>query len=97
MRVNGAVPTEMTIHTCRVSGTVTQTSDELTAVELPAEVVERVDARLPRTEFDSADAYVAYVLEEVLARVESETDDDFATADEAQVRDRLESLGYLDS
>ena len=87
----------MTIHTCRVSGTVTQTSDELTAVELPAEVVERVDARLPRTEFDSPDAYVAYVLEEVLAHVESETDDDFATADEAQVRDRLESLGYLDS
>ena len=87
----------MTIHTCRVSGTVTQTSDELTAVELPAEVVERVDARLPRTEFDSPDAYVAYVLEEVLARVESETTDEFATADEAQVRDRLESLGYLDS
>ena len=87
----------MTIHTCWGSESVTQTSDELTAVELPADVVERVDARLPRTEFDSVDAYVAYVLEEVLAGVEATTDDEFATADEAQVRDRLASLGYLDS
>lgn len=67
------------------------------SVELPAEVVERVDERLPRTEFDSTEEYIAFVMEEVLARVEAEPDDEeFDTVDENQVKDRLESLGYLD-
>jgi hypothetical protein len=59
-------------------------------------VVEQVEERLPRTEFDSTGEYIAYVLEEVLYRVDAETDDgDFETVGEEQVRDRLESLGYL--
>lgn len=67
------------------------------SVELPAEIVERVDARLPRTEFGSTDEYITHVLETVLATVEAETGDGEAeTVDEDQVRDRLESLGYLD-
>jgi Arc/MetJ-type ribon-helix-helix transcriptional regulator len=70
---------------------------ESTAIELPAEIVDRVDERLPRTEFDSTDEYIAFVLEEVLSQVEAETGDgDVDTVDEEQVRDRLESLGYLD-
>lgn len=72
-------------------------SGEREPIRLPAEIVERVDERVPRTEFDSADEYVAFVVEEVLFRVESETGDaDVDTVDEDQVRDRLESLGYLD-
>lgn len=65
-------------------------------VELPAGVVERVEARLPRTEFATEGEYVAFVLEEVLAHVEREAGtEEFEAVDEAEVRDRLESLGYL--
>jgi Arc/MetJ-type ribon-helix-helix transcriptional regulator len=68
-----------------------------TEVELPERIVERVEGRLPRTEFDSAAEYITFVLEEVLYRVEEETeDDDFEGVDEDEVKDRLESLGYLD-
>jgi Arc/MetJ-type ribon-helix-helix transcriptional regulator len=72
-------------------------STERNVVQLPAEIVDRVDERVPRTEFDSADEYIAFVMEEVLSRVESETGDgDVDTVDEDQVRNRLESLGYVD-
>ncbi|EMA44798.1 hypothetical protein [Halococcus saccharolyticus] len=65
-------------------------------VELPERIVERVEKRLPRTEFDSTPEYITYVMEEVLYRVEQETeDDDFEAVDEDEVRDRLKSLGYL--
>lgn len=66
------------------------------SLELPERLAERVDARLPRTEFDSVDEYVAFVLEEVLYAVETETDDEVESVDEAAVRSRLESLGYLE-
>lgn len=66
-------------------------------VELPARIVDRVGARLPRTEFDSEAEYITFVLEEVLYHVEEETeDDDYEEVDEDEVKDRLKSLGYLD-
>ena len=64
-------------------------------VELPRRVVSRVEQRLSRTEFESVSEYVAFAMEEVLYRVEEETDDESAV-DEAAVEDRLKSLGYLD-
>lgn len=65
-------------------------------IELPTRIVSRVEDRLPRTEWDSPEQYVAYVLEEVLYRVEQETDDeDYESVDEDEVKDRLKSLGYL--
>lgn len=66
-------------------------------VELPDRIVDRVEDRLPRTEFDSPAEYITFVMEEVLYRVEQETeDDDFEEVDENEVKDRLKSLGYLD-
>jgi Arc/MetJ-type ribon-helix-helix transcriptional regulator len=71
-------------------------ADQTEAVELPTRIVERVEQRLPRTEFDSSAEYITYVMEEVLYRVEQETeDDDFEEVDEDEVKDRLKSLGYL--
>jgi len=65
------------------------------SVDLPVRILDRVEARLPRTEFDSSAEYITHVMEEVLYRVEQETeDDDFEEVDE--VKDRLKSLGYLD-
>ncbi|WP_276300067.1 hypothetical protein [Halorussus lipolyticus] len=71
--------------------------DERTqSVELPERVVSRVEQRLPRTEFETVSEYVAFAMEEVLYRVEDETDDGESAVDEAEVEDRLKSLGYLD-
>jgi reverse gyrase len=71
-------------------------ADQTEAVELPTRIVERVEQRLPRTEFDSSGEYIAYVMEEVLYRVNADTaDGEFEEVGEDEVRDRLESLGYL--
>lgn len=70
--------------------------EETQSLELPQRIVERVEDRLPRTEWDTPPEYITFVLEEVLYHVEQETeDDDFEPVDEAEVRDRLKSLGYL--
>ena len=65
-------------------------------IAVPDRLVSRVEDRLPRTDFDSPEAYVAYVLEEVLAQVESETTGGYDRVDGDEVEDRLKSLGYLD-
>lgn len=56
----------------------------------------RVEERLPRTEFDDTDAYVTYVLEEVLARVEDSSDEKPSEGDREELETRLKSLGYLE-
>ena len=71
-------------------------TDTTTRIQLPAELVERVETRLPRTKWDTPDVYITYMLEEVLYQVEqelgpAETDD----IDEQEVRNRLKDLGYL--
>ena len=71
--------------------------EEDVSVELPERIVSQVEDRLPRTEWDDPAEYITFVMEEVLYRVEEETeDDDFEAVDEDEVKDRLESLGYLD-
>lgn len=66
-------------------------------VSLPESVVGRVEARLPRTDFETADEYVAFVLREVLTRVEEADDEEsYDGVDEREVKSRLESLGYLE-
>jgi hypothetical protein len=70
--------------------------DERRSLDLPAEVVDRIERRLPRTDFDTPEAYVTYVMREVLYYVETEADGEFEPVDEADVKDRLRSLGYLD-
>lgn len=70
--------------------------EDTQGVELPQRVAERVEARVPYTEFDSVDEYVTFVVEEVLYAVEEASDEDVEPVDEAEVRSRLESLGYLE-
>jgi len=66
-------------------------------IRLPDRVLERVEQRVPRSDFESTSEYVTFVLEEVLERVE-DTDGEEAheTVDESEVQHRLESLGYLE-
>lgn len=71
--------------------------EETRTVELPKRIVDRVEDRLPRTEWDRPEEYITYVMDEVLYHVEKETeDDDFEPVDEEEVKSRLKSLGYLD-
>lgn len=66
-------------------------------ISVPASVYERVERRLERSEFETADEYATFVLEEVLARVEDATDDETASSvDQEEVETRLEALGYLE-
>jgi hypothetical protein len=71
-------------------------TDTTTYVELPTDVVTRVEDRLSRTEWETPDEYITYVVKEVLSQVETElgsADNDDIT--EEEVRSRLKDLGYL--
>lgn len=79
-------------------------------VQLPDDVTERIEARLPRTDFESVDDYAATALDLLLRQAAAaEADDEPMTAVEADgeetvdvdvedrdaVEEQLESLGYL--
>ncbi|WP_137285792.1 hypothetical protein [Halorussus salinisoli] len=67
-------------------------------LEVPARIVSQIETRLSRTEFDSPEEYITYVLEEVLYHLNQQTEnDEFEAVDEAEVKDRLQTLGYLDT
>lgn len=66
-------------------------------VDIPAATAERIASRLPHTEFETVDQYVAYVLTAVLDELDEDVADRSDEVDEREVRDRLESLGYLES
>jgi len=66
-------------------------------LQVPADLIERIEERLPRTEWDDPEQYVTHVLEEVLFCVEEETTDgEYEHVDKSEIEDRLKSLGYLD-
>lgn len=71
-------------------------SDGVRSVELPISLVSRVEARLPRSDFDTVDEYVEYVLEDILHHVESEREP-VPVEEPDDLEDRLRSLGYLNS
>lgn len=70
--------------------------DTTRCVDLSADLVSRVEARLPRTDFESADEYIEYVLEDVLYHLETERDSP-SVEDSDGLEERLRSLGYLDN
>jgi len=71
-------------------------ANDVRSVDLPEDVVSRIERRVRYTEFESVSEYVQYVMEDVLHHVERETEhEDGADVDEREVKNRLESLGYL--
>jgi Arc/MetJ-type ribon-helix-helix transcriptional regulator len=74
--------------------------DDTRSVEIPERTAAAVAERLPATEFDSIDEYVATALDRLLRELGRGDHDhtgersDERERDEA-VTDRLESLGYL--
>jgi Arc/MetJ-type ribon-helix-helix transcriptional regulator len=71
-------------------------SRQVETVELPVEVVVRIEDRVDRTEFDDASSYITHVLEDLLHEVDQSTETTNSDpVDEQQVEERLKSLGYL--
>lgn len=64
-------------------------------VSLPDRIHSRIDQRVSQTQFESVEEYVVFALEEVLAEVETRDAKAQEEVDDAEVRSRLESLGYL--
>ena len=61
------------------------------------DLYDRIESRLSDTEFESVDEYAAFVLAETVTRVEhASTESGESTASREEVRDRLQSLGYLE-
>lgn len=70
--------------------------DEVERLELDAALVRRIEDRVESTEFDSVRAYIEFALVALLDELEETTTVQASDADEEAVRDRLESLGYVE-
>ena len=71
---------------------------ETDTVELPSDLISRVEDRVQRTRLDDSAAYIKHVLEEVLWQLEHEDvgpEMGGEEGNESLVEDRLEALGYL--
>jgi len=69
----------------------------MTDLTISDDLCDRIETRLPDTDFESVDEYAEFVLSEVLTRVEhASTESHQSTASREEVRDRLQSLGYLE-
>jgi hypothetical protein len=63
------------------------------AVRIPEELAREIELRLAGTGFPSLDAFAAFVFARLAERRGEEP---FSAEDEARIRDRLRSLGYID-
>lgn len=65
-------------------------------INIPDELFTKLKAQAEKTkEFASAEAYVLFVLEQLVADQGGESSP-YTAEDEAKVKERLEGLGYLD-
>jgi hypothetical protein len=65
-------------------------------LDISDDLADRIESRVEMTDFQDKDDYAEFVLSEVLTCVERETREDHVSNDSREdVRERLESLGYL--
>lgn len=67
-----------------------------TTISIPTPLAEKIKKRIQGTGFHSLSSYVTYVLREVIAGTEEESEEVFSKEDEEKVKERLRALGYLD-
>ena len=70
-------------------------SDQKTSVTVPVDLFEAIAARVKTTEFESVEAYVTFVLREILSDGDSE-EPALSEQDEAEVQRKLRDLGYME-
>lgn len=65
-----------------------------TSIRLPSDLVDELRVRAEDADFEGVESYTEYVLREVLHQLDDVDESD--PVDEAEVRERLETLGYLE-
>lgn len=67
------------------------------SVDVPEDVHARLAERAEEKGFDSAEAYIRDVLQQVVDKLDRENSEEatYSEEDEEKVRDRLERLGYM--
>jgi len=71
-------------------------SVEYGEINIPTDLIKKIEERVKETEFESVDEYATFVLEEVVKDEEEEIGEVFSEEDEEKVKERLKALGYLD-
>ncbi len=69
---------------------------KFTTISIPTPLAEKIKKRIKGTGFTSLSSYATYVLREIIAGTEEETEEAFSKEDEEKVKERLRALGYLD-
>ena len=69
---------------------------KFTTISIPTPLAEKIKKRIKGTGFTSLSSYATYVLREVIAGTEEESEEAFSKEDEEKVKERLRALGYLD-
>lgn len=64
-------------------------------VTIPDSVYTEIERRAARTEFDSTDEYVTFVLRSLLGELDQQDGDETQDEGSEELQERLESLGYL--
>ena len=67
----------------------------LTTIELPDSLFNRIEARIKGSKFASVSEYVSFVLRERLVTEEETTQFHFTKEEEEKIKNRLRTLGYL--
>lgn len=63
-------------------------------VHIPDDLYDRISTHVGESDFETADKYAAYILEEVMNQLEG--GDASQVDDRGEVMDRLRDLGYLE-
>ena len=73
-------------------------SDEKIKISIKKSLAIKLKKRLKDTEFKTLSEYVNFILEEVLASLEEQEDEDsgYTPEEEEKVKQRLKDLGYID-
>lgn len=74
------------------------TNEDTEAVRIPRSLAQRIQRRLPGSDFSSIDAYVSYVLDQLITELEGgkqKSQEAFSEEEQKIVEDRLRNLGYM--
>ena len=68
-------------------------------IQISAEIFSQLEERVKQTDFQTVDAYVEYILEQVLNKLKNGSSHEskgLTSKEESQVKQRLHDLGYLE-
>ncbi|WP_143423245.1 CopG family transcriptional regulator [Halegenticoccus soli] len=64
-------------------------------IEIPESIINKIKGRVEKTDFETVEEYVIYVLTEALSVAEKAGEDDAHLTEHDEIEDRLKTLGYL--